>query len=55
MPKINLNDVVDFVERNIGEFHERRAESLKTLKLAQVLKRKNPYLVKPRISMMPMI
>jgi hypothetical protein len=50
MPKINLNEVVDFVENNIGEFHERRAESLKTLKLAQVLKRKNPYLFKPRIS-----
>jgi len=48
MRSINLNDVANFVERNIGEFHERRAGSLKSLKLAQVLKRKNPYLFKAK-------
>ncbi len=48
MRQINLNDVVNFVEGNIGEFHERRADSLQSLKLAQVLKRKNPYLFKAK-------
>ena len=48
MRPINLNDVVNFVEENIGEFHERRAGSLQSLKLAQVLKRKNPYLFKAK-------
>lgn len=48
MRQINLNDVVDFVEENIGEFHERRASSLRGLKLTQVLKRKNPYLFKAK-------
>jgi hypothetical protein len=48
MNPLNLNDVVTFVEENIGEFHERRAESLRNLKLKQVLKRKNPYLFKAK-------
>ena len=48
MRQINLNDVVNFVEKNIGDFHKRRASSLQTLKLAQVLKRKNPYLFKAK-------
>jgi hypothetical protein len=48
MPPINLNDVVSFVEDNIGEFHARRADSLQNLKLSQVLKRKNPYLFKAK-------
>lgn len=48
MRHINLNDVINFVEDNIGEFHERRADSLQSLKLTQVLKRKNPYLFKAK-------
>ncbi len=48
MRPINLNDVVNFIEENIGEFHERRADSLQTLKLTQVLKRKNPYLFRAK-------
>jgi hypothetical protein len=48
MRQINLNDVVNFVEENIGGFHERRAGSLQSLKLTQVLKRKNPYLFKAK-------
>jgi hypothetical protein len=48
MRKINLNDVVNFVEENIGEFHGRRVDSLQSLKLTQVLKRKNPYLFKAK-------
>lgn len=48
MQPINLNDVANFVEENIGEFHGRRAGSLQNLKLIQVLKRKNPYLFKAK-------
>jgi hypothetical protein len=48
MRQINLNDVVNFVEGNIGEFHKRRAGSLQSLKLTQVLSRKNPYLFKAK-------
>ena len=46
MRPINLNDVIVFVESNIGEFHIRRADNLRSLKLAKVLKKKNPYLFK---------
>ena len=48
MRQINLNDVISFVEENIGDFHARRADSLQSLKLTQVLKRKNPYLFKAK-------
>jgi hypothetical protein len=48
MNPLNQNDVVTFVEGNIGEFHKRRAESLRNLKLSQVLQRKNPYLFKAK-------
>ena len=48
MPPLNLNDVVKFVEENIGDFHKRRADNLRKLKLELVLKRKNPYLFKAK-------
>lgn len=48
MKPLNLNDVVEFVEHNIGDFHKRRADSLRRLKLSQVLERKNPYLFKAK-------
>jgi len=48
MQPLNPSDVVRFVEQNIGEFHERRATSLKSLRLSQILKRKNPYLFKAK-------
>lgn len=48
MQPINLSDVVRFVEENIGEFHKRKADNLRKLKLEQVLKRKNPYLFKAK-------
>ena len=48
MTPLNPNDVVRFVEDNIGDFHERRLQSLQSLKLQQVLKRKNPYLFKAK-------
>jgi len=36
------------VEKNIGIFHEKRIQSLDSLKLSKVLKRKNPYLFKAK-------
>lgn len=48
MKKLNLTDVSQYVEKNIGTFHEKRIQSLDSLKLSQVLKRKNPYLFKAK-------
>jgi hypothetical protein len=51
MQKINLEDVVNYVEQNIGVFHQKRIQSLDNLKLYQVLKRKNPYLFKAKYAL----
>lgn len=48
MQPLNLNDVVQYVEENIGSFHKRKADNLRRLKLESVLKRKNPYLFKAK-------
>jgi hypothetical protein len=48
MNKLNLKDVLQYVEQNIGTFHQKRIQSLDGLKLSQVLKRKNPYLFKAK-------
>lgn len=47
-PKLNLKDVTNYVEKNIGTFHTKRIQSLDKLKLKKVLKRKNPYLFKAK-------
>jgi hypothetical protein len=48
MEKLNLKDVLQYVEQNIGKFHQKRIQSLDDLKLSKVLKRKNPYLFKAK-------
>lgn len=48
MTKLNLKDVSQYVEENIGTFHQKRIQSLDDLKLIKVLKRKNPYLFKAK-------
>lgn len=48
MEKVNLADVTQYVEENIGTFHQKRIASLKSLKLTNVLRRKNPYLFKAK-------
>jgi hypothetical protein len=48
MEKLNLKDVLQYVEQNIGAFHRKRIQSIDGLKLSQVLKRKNPYLFKAK-------
>lgn len=51
MKKINLNDIVQYVENNINIFHEKRLNSLKELKLEKILARKNPYLFKAKYAL----
>lgn len=48
MRPITLQEIVDYVEANIPQFHQSRLEKLRGLKLAAVLKRKNPYLFKAK-------
>ncbi len=48
MTKLNLKDVLLYVEENIGTFHKKRILSLDELKLSKVLQRKNPYLFKAK-------
>ncbi len=48
MKKLELDDVTKYVEKNIGTFHLKRIQSLDSLKLSAVLRRKNPYLFKAK-------
>ena len=48
MKKLNLKDVTDYVENNIGEFHQKRLAKVNSIKLKEVLKSKNPYLFKAK-------
>ncbi|MEO6330780.1 MAG: PmeII family type II restriction endonuclease [Ginsengibacter sp.] len=48
MEKLNLPDVLKYVEENIGIFHNQRLENFKKLKLKIVLRKKNPYLFKAK-------
>lgn len=48
MMSIQQSEVIGYVEMHIGDFHTRRLESLKKLKLTDILKRKNPYLFRAK-------
>ncbi|WP_456443360.1 PmeII family type II restriction endonuclease [Caldithrix abyssi] len=48
MTRTIKNEVVKYVAEHIGEFHAKRIENLKNLKLKKVLRRKNPYLFKAK-------
>lgn len=37
MKKINTDDVLEYVEKNIGIFHQKRIQSLDKLKVFQLL------------------
>src|SRR5215469_244172 len=43
-----INDVIQYVEENITSFHEKRLNKIETLKLKEVLQKKNPYLFKAK-------
>ena len=46
-PKLR-KEIINYIEENIGSFHQKRILSLDTLKLKKILKRKNPYLFKAK-------
>lgn len=48
MRNLEIQKVAQYVEENIGIFHQKRIQSLDKLKLEKVLKRKNPYLFKAK-------
>lgn len=48
MPPLKIQDVTQYVQNNIETFHKKRIKSLDSLKLTDVLKRKNPYLFKAK-------
>ena len=47
MNSLNLNDVKDYVNENVVDFHQRRLKSLEELNLEKLLT-KNPYLFKAK-------
>lgn len=48
MNQLNIADVSQYVEENIGTFHQKRIDGLSLLKLNRVLSKKNPYLFKAK-------
>ena len=48
MKNLSINDVIDYVEKNISLFHKKRISKIGTLKLKDVLRKKNPYLFKAK-------
>ena len=48
MKPLKKADVLQYVEDNISIFHEKRIEKLDSLKLKEVIKKKNPYLFKAK-------
>ena len=48
MPNVTVREITKHIEQHIPDFHRRRLESLASLKLRKVLRRKNPYLFKAK-------
>jgi len=48
MNQLNLKEVTQYVESNIGHFHNSRLEKLTKLTLKEILTKKNPYLFKAK-------
>lgn len=46
-PKLR-KEIIKYIEEKISSFHQKRISSLDTLKLKEILKRKNPYLFKAK-------
>ena len=45
---IQVNEIIQFIEENIPNFHSRRLEKLQKMDLKLILRRKNPYLFKAK-------
>ncbi|MCE2416125.1 cytosolic protein, partial [Candidatus Poribacteria bacterium] len=48
MKPITQQEITDYVETNIQDFHQRRLDNLQKLKMLDVVKQKNPYLFKAK-------
>jgi hypothetical protein len=48
MEKEVLQKITKYVENNIGDFHKKRIEKVKSIDLIELLKAKNPYLFKAK-------
>ncbi|MDD5038610.1 MAG: PmeII family type II restriction endonuclease [Dehalococcoidales bacterium] len=48
MTSIRIEDVIAYVKQNIGSFHQAKIAKLRSLRLSEVLRRKNPYLFKAK-------
>ena len=48
MSLVNIEDVKTYVKKNIRSFHKARLDSLRLLKLKEILSNKNPYLFKAK-------
>ncbi len=48
MAQITKKEIVEFIEPNIQQFHQRRLDKLTALKLKEILARKNPYLFRAK-------
>ena len=48
MNELKINEVKQYVEENISDFHKRRVDKLGQLKLKDILRKKNPYLFKAK-------
>jgi hypothetical protein len=48
MRKLRTNDIIQYVEKNILTFHQKRIDKIGNLKLKEILKKKNPYLFKAK-------
>ncbi|MBU1678813.1 MAG: cytosolic protein [Bacteroidetes bacterium] len=48
MRALKRDEITFYVEKNIGEFHNKRFSSLEKLQLKKILKRKNPYLFRAK-------
>lgn len=48
MAELRKKDIIKFIEPNIQSFHKKRLDNLLTLRLNNILKRKNPYLFKAK-------
>ena len=43
MKPITQQEITDYVETNIQDFHQRRLDNLQKLKMLDVVKQKNPF------------
>ena len=48
MEKLNIDEIIDFVNKNISIFHQSKLNTLKSINLKRLLKKTNPYLFKAK-------